>query len=59
MRQVCVAQRRTLVLGSQLGAEALKRCWELRILGLDVSPYIVVLVVMASAMFSNSNTSLC
>jgi hypothetical protein len=48
-----MAQRRFAGrLGGQLGAEALKSHHRLRILGLDSDPCIILLVVIASAMFS-------
>jgi hypothetical protein len=39
-------------LGGDLGVGPLKSHWGLCILGLDVDPCIIVLVVIASAMFS-------
>jgi hypothetical protein len=55
-----VAQWRSVRrLGGQLGVKALKNHHGFHILGLVVGPSIIVLVVIASVVFQNLNTSFC
>jgi hypothetical protein len=52
LQKVPVAGNSARGLGGDLGASSLKSLRGLRILGFDAGPCIVVLVVIASAMFS-------